>query len=98
MDTIKKMELFGSASVRTLLDTRGVLSQLRSRTAVGVVQSRGGKTKYGGITRDPLLDLKKKLGQQNQRKQAKIPLVSEERRQMELSYPINATSLSKWLE
>ena len=81
--------------VHLLLVARGLLPQLRSSTASAVIQNRGGKTKYGGITRDPLIHLKQKLAQQNKRKHAKIPLMSEERKQMRVTLPINATSLSK---
>lgn len=90
------MEILGP--VRALWIARGILPQLRNSTALAVIQNRGGKTKYGGITRDPLIHMKQKLGQKNQRKQAKIPLVSEERKQMGLTLPISTSSLSKLLK
>ena len=93
MDPEKKMEKLGP--VRTLWIARGILPQLRISTAIAVVQNRGGKTKYGGITRDPLIHMKQKLGKKTQQKQAKIPLVSEERKQMSLTLPISTASLSR---
>ncbi len=81
--------------VRTLWIARGILPQLRNSTAIAVVQNRGGKTKYGGITRDPLIHMKQKLGKKTQQKQAKIPLVSEERKQMVLTLPVSTASLSR---
>ena len=83
------------SAVRTISVARGVLQQLRSGTAAVVIQNRGGKTKYGGITRDPLIHMKKKLAKQNQRKQSKVPLVSEERQHAMMTLPMNATSLSE---
>lgn len=68
---------------------------MRSGTGAMVIQNRGGKTKYGGITRDPLIHMKQKLSKQNQRKHAKIPLVSEERKQSLITLPVKTTSLSK---
>ncbi len=62
--------------------------------APGYVQSRGKKQKFGGITRDPFKSFQQKLARQQQRKHAKIPLKSEERRQKEMLMPINMTSLS----
>ena len=83
--------------VHTVVAARRLLPQLRNGTAAVVIQNRGGKTKYGGITRDPLIHTRQKLAQQNKRKQAKIPLVSEERQQSRLTLPVNATSLSEYL-
>lgn len=92
----ENMEKLGP--VCTLWIARGILPQLRNSAAIAVVQNRGGKTKYGGITRDPLIHMKKKLGKKNQLKQAKIPLVSEERKQMALTLPISTASLSKLMK
>ena len=83
------------APVRTLWIAGGLLPQLRSSAAIAVVQNRGGKTKYGGITRDPLIHMKQKLGKKTLQKQSKIPLVSEERKQMVLTLPVSTASLSR---
>ena len=93
--TSSSMDVFGR--VHTIVAARGLLPQLRNGAAAVVIQSRGGKTKYGGITRDPLIHMRQKLAQQNRRKQAKIPLLSEERKQSRLTLPVNATSLSEYI-
>ena len=56
-----------------------------------MVQNCGGKTKYGGITRDSLIHMKNKLGK-------KIPLVSEKQKQISLTFPINTASLNKLMK
>lgn len=60
-----------------------------------LVQSRGKKQKFGGITRDPFKTFQKKLLRQQERRHAKIPLKSEERRQKDMLMPISMTSLSE---
>ena len=74
----------------------GVLRE-KNITAAGMVQTRGAKKKFGGITRDPYQNFRKKLTRQTQMKQSKIPLMSEERKQMNVTLPMNNTSLSKLL-
>ena len=73
---------------------RTLLLPLRCTSAFSIVQIRGAKHKFGGITRDPFQNFKKKLAQQEQRKQRKVPLKSEERMQMERLYPLHVTSIS----
>ena len=56
-------------------------------------QVRGRKQKFGGSTRDPFKSLQRKLGREQQRKHAKVPLMSEERAQIRRLAPITTTSL-----
>ena len=64
-------------------------------SSVCVLQVRGAKKKFGGITRDPYRTLKKKLVQEKARKVSKVPLVSSERREKMVEYPMNRTSSGK---
>lgn len=89
------MERLGQVRILRQLVAGGIGHQLKSSPAAVVIQNRGGKTKYGGITRDPLIHMKQKLAQQNKRRQTKVPLMSEERKQSRVTLPVNATSLSK---
>lgn len=57
-----------------------------------VLQVRGAKQKFGGITRDPYRTLKKKLVLQKAQKVSKVPLMSSERRDKTVEFPINRTS------
>ena len=76
---------------------RGFLPQLRPEAAtVLVIQTRGGKTKFGEITRDPFKTFQQKLNKQQQYKHAKTPLVSEERAQMKMDFPLNLQSLGRY--
>ena len=76
---------------------RGFLPQLRPEAAaVLVIQTRGGKTKFGEITRDPFKTFQQKLNKQQHYKHAKAPLVSEERVQMQMDFPINLQSLGRY--
>ena len=59
-------------------------------------QVRGRKQKFGGSTRDPFKSLQRKLGREQQRKHAKVPLMSEERAQIRRLAPITTTSLGPW--
>lgn len=66
-------------------------------TAAGLVQARGAKKKFGGITRDPYQNFKKKLARHTQARHSKIPLMSEERQRMNMTLPMNTSTLSKAL-
>ena len=56
-------------------------------------QVRGKKQKFGEATRDPFKSLQRKLGREQQRKHAKVPLMSEERAQVTRLAPITASSI-----
>lgn len=57
-----------------------------------VLQVRGAKKKFGGATRDPYRSLKKKLVMEKAQKVSKVPLVSSERRDKMVEFPVNRTS------
>jgi len=59
---------------------------------VSFVQARGAKKKFGGITRDPYKSLKRKLALAKGQKRAKIPLMSTERKDGMMEYPMNIKS------
>ncbi len=59
---------------------------------MSVVQVRGAKQKFGGLTRDPYRTLKKKLVLEKSHKVSKVPLMSSERRDNIMEFPINRTS------
>lgn len=76
---------------------RGFLPQLRPEAAaVLIIQTRGRKKKFGGITRDPFKTFQQKLHKQQQYKHAKAPLVSDERAQMKMDFPLNLQSLGRY--
>ena len=56
-------------------------------------QVRGKKQKFGGATRDPFKSLQRKLARQQQHRHAKVPLMSDERAQMNRLAPITTSSL-----
>ena len=89
---------FVEVALRTLqFNGRGFLPQLRPEAAaVLLIQTRGGKTKFGEITRDPFKTFQKKLYKQQQYKHAKTPLVSEERAQMKMEFPLNIQSVGRY--
>ena len=58
------------------------------------VQVRG-KKQFGGSTRDPFKSLQRKLARQHQRRHAKVPLVSEERAQMQRIAPVTISSVGR---
>ena len=80
--------------LRLYSPNNGVLSLLRKMpTPLVCTQVRGKKQKFGGATRDPFKSLQRKLLRSQERKHAKVPLMSEERSQIRRLVPINATSL-----
>ena len=85
-------------ALKTLqLNGRGFLPQLRPEAAaVLIIQTRGSKKKFGGITRDPFKTFQQKLHKQQQYKHAKAPLVSDERAQMKMDFPLNIQSLGRY--
>ncbi len=77
------------------LPVRTILSSHTLRCfspCVSVVQVRGAKQKFGGLTRDPFRTLKKKLVLEKSHKVSKVPLMSSERRDNIMEFPINRTS------
>lgn len=54
---------------------------------------RGKKQQFGGATRDPFKSLQRKLVREQQRKHAKVPLVSKEREQMTRLAPVTISSV-----
>lgn len=63
-----------------------------------VIPRRGGKQKWGGITRDPFKTFQKKLERKNTQMMGKMPLKSEERALRDLHYPLNFQSLGESCE
>ena len=76
----------------------GDLPQLLGATApILSIQVRGKKQKFGGSTRDPFKSLQRKLAREHQRRHAKVPLVSEERAQIQRIAPVTVTSIGQSL-
>ena len=80
---------------RALPPSRGMVPLLRTTAAAVLIQARGKKQKFGGITRDPFKTFQKKLQRQGAQRHAKVPLKSEERGTIEMSLPINVASLGE---
>lgn len=59
------------------------------------IQVRGKKQKFGGSTRDPFKSLQRKLAREHQRRHAKVPLVSEERAQIQRIAPVTVSSVGQ---
>lgn len=72
---------------------KGAFPQLKSAVAaVLVLQTRGGKKKFGEITRDPFKTFQQKLARKQRTRHAKYRLQSDERKQMKLAFPFNVQS------
>ena len=67
----------------------------RTLAAIQLNQVRGKKQKFGAATRDPFKSLQRKLARDQQRRHAKVPLMSEERSQIRRLAPITTTSLGQ---
>lgn len=74
-----------------LLECRCILA------AVVHVPARGKRLKFGGITRDPYQDLKRKLAYANAAKVQRVPLMSRERREQSLAYPYTVSSAGSYI-
>jgi len=73
---------------------KGAFPQLKSAVAaVLVLQTRGGKKKFGEITRDPFKTFQQKLERKQRKRHAKYKLLSDERKQMKLAFPFNVQSI-----
>ncbi len=87
--------LYPHRDIEMHLPVRTILSSHTLRClspCVSVVQVRGAKQKFGGLTRDPYRTLKKKLVLEKSHKVSKVPLMSSERRDNIMEFPINRTS------
>jgi len=72
---------------------KGAFPQLKSAVAaVLVLQTRGGKKKFGEITRDPFKTFQQKLARKQRTRHDKYRLQSDERREMKLAFPLNIQS------
>jgi len=75
---------------------KGAFPQLKSAVAaVLVLQTRGGKKKFGEITRDPFKTFQQKLARKQRTRHAKYRLQSDERKQMKLAFPYNVQSTGR---
>ena len=63
--------------------------------AAAFIPARGKKQDFGGFTRDPFKTFQKKLAKQQARRDEKYPLMSKERKQRNLLYPLNIQSLGR---
>ena len=89
-----KMLLRTEVVLRLYSPVAGRLSPLaRTWAPLWSAQVRGKKQKFGEATRDPFKSLQRKLGREQQRKHAKVPLMSEERAQVTRLAPITASSI-----
>lgn len=59
------------------------------------VPARGKKQNFGAFTRDPFKTFQKKLAKNQNIRDSKLPLMSKEREQRSLLYPLNVQSIGK---
>ena len=69
------------------------VTSANSSVPILLIPRRGGKQKWGGITRDPYKTFQKRLDRQRIYEQSKVPLKSEERALRDMDYPLNFQSL-----